>query len=375
MKRIFFLAIAIIFCGCSAKINPIHNVVPTNNIHFEQPQDLTKIKGIKRVAIFPPADYSSQQVFIKPIFWSENNLIVEELTNQLVSHNLQVAIQEDVNTLLVSCGIVKTVSAEHLRKNGKLSLADLYARNSNSLCTPEYELAHGKYCESIKEDLRDIIMKKYTDMSQTQSSQGATIPGAAKGLSKENIVKLGQTLGVDLIIRGRILQFGYKTKPSTNPASYGLIPLIIKPITGALFGFADQTYDKDLGIIDQAIAGYGVGYAVGGVLGKNASTGYFGGTALGGGIGAGLGILSALHNPKDVTNVIEIRLYAQDAKTGEILWSNRVGLEYVPDSWFAFDAKHPYNAFSKLTQKAISMLMADLFKERLEATESKHAPN
>ncbi|MDP3028883.1 MAG: hypothetical protein Q8O04_05215 [Deltaproteobacteria bacterium] len=364
MKKIFFLAIVLIFCGCSAKIATIHNLAPTSNIQFEQPQDLTKIRGIKRVAIFPLADYSSQQPFIKPVLWGEN-LITEELANHLVSHNLQVAVQEDVNTLLISCGIIKTVLADDLRKNDNASLADLYERSMNAPTTPEYELANGKYSDSIKKELRNIVQKKYANMSL--SAGESPIRGAAKGLSKENIVKLGQTLGVDLIIRGRILQFGYKIKPSSNPASYGLIPLIIKPITGVLFGFAGETYDTDLGIIDNTITGAGVGSVVGGALGKNASTHYWGGTVSGAGIGAGLGMLSALHNPKDMTNVIELRLYAQDAKTGKILWSNRVGLEYVPDSPLAFDARHPYTAFSELTQKAISMLMADLFKEPVEA--------
>jgi hypothetical protein len=64
------------------------------------------------------------------------------------------------------------------------------------------------------------------------------------------------------------------------------------------------------------------------------------------------------------SSVVQIRIYAQDAKSGDLFWSNRAEFEVRPGgSWFsaATDSKTLYE---RAVQEVISVLMADFFGER-----------
>src|SRR5919108_3539442 len=61
---------------------------------------------VYRVAIFPFADYSHQQSFIRPLEWGGNRTIIETLTDRFIAHGIAVALQEDLEALLVANGIM-----------------------------------------------------------------------------------------------------------------------------------------------------------------------------------------------------------------------------------------------------------------------------
>jgi hypothetical protein len=116
---------------------------------------------------------------------------------------------------------------------------------------------------------------------------GATMPAAGEpflqgitsGILQEKIIDIGRLLDVDLIIRGRILEYGMK--------------------------FAHR------------------------------------GTA-----------------------VVQLRVYAQDARTGELFWSNRAEIEVRDESasrWSPPDLKALFNS---ATREIVQVLMADFFGER-----------
>jgi flagellar motor protein MotB len=54
-------------------------------------------------------------------------------------------------------------------------------------------------------------------------------------------------------------------------------------------------------------------------------------------------------------------MYAQDVKTGNIIWSNRVETEFNPRTGMAFKSKHPKTMFDKNIQRGVRLLMDDLF--------------
>ena len=58
------------------------------------------------------------------------------------------------------------------------------------------------------------------------------------------------------------------------------------------------------------------------------------------------------------SSVLQIRLYAQDAKTGDLLWSNRAEVEYYP--LYTRDYKA---IFDLLVKQSVKELMQDLFDE------------
>src|SRR5688572_22585616 len=48
---------------------------------------------VYRVAIFPFADYSHQQSFIKPLEWGGNRTLIETMTDRFIAQGISVALQ------------------------------------------------------------------------------------------------------------------------------------------------------------------------------------------------------------------------------------------------------------------------------------------
>jgi hypothetical protein len=64
------------------------------------------------------------------------------------------------------------------------------------------------------------------------------------------------------------------------------------------------------------------------------------------------------------TSIVQIRLYAHDAKSGEVFWSNRGEFEVRhPESFYSPPAD-PKRLFERATRELIDALMADFFGER-----------
>ncbi|MCK5185783.1 MAG: hypothetical protein KAR43_01540, partial [Deltaproteobacteria bacterium] len=99
LLRLLLVVIFMIGCGGIKE-----NIAPseTPNVQNVAAENQVEIKGVRKVAIFPFADYSHQQDFIKEDIWGGNIRILEEVTDHFVAHGISVIVQEDVNTLLVN---------------------------------------------------------------------------------------------------------------------------------------------------------------------------------------------------------------------------------------------------------------------------------
>ncbi len=87
-----------------------------------------------------------------------------------------------------------------------------------------------------------------------------------------------------------------------------------------------------------------------------------------GAAGLALGTFSgwmASQHPKKAKRsaVVQVRLYAQNALNGDVLWTNRAEIEYTPKSNFAYDETHPKTMFDNAVKSGIKQLMDDFFKE------------
>jgi len=235
---------------------------------------------VNRVAIFPFADYSHQQPFVQALEWGGNRTIIETLTDHFITHGIGVALQDDLNALLVAHGIL------HLPRSAlpspDLSPQDQFAQRVYIPNTPEYELIWGMHDSVTREELQSIVLSQdYFKMGglTIRSESEPYLQGVTEGVPKDTIIELGRVLDVDLIIRGRILESGFT--PSDPQSS-----------------------------------------------------------------------------------VVQLRIYAQDARSGALFWSNRSEFEVRPSgSWFS-PAADPRTLYDRAVRDVISALMADFFGER-----------
>jgi hypothetical protein len=133
----------------------------------------------------------------------------------------------------------------------------------------------GMHDQAMRDELQGIVQTQdYFRMAGLtfHPSSEPILQGVTGGLSKEKLIEIGRMLDVDLIVRGRILEFGF------NPA-------------------------------------------------------------------------------RPTSSVVQLRVYAQDAKSGELFWSNRGEFEVTRS------ADHRA-LFDRATRELIDALMIDFFGER-----------
>ena len=363
------------------------SITPTStpNVKFIPADNTVEIRGIKRVAVMPFADYSHQQDSLITRDWGGNIKIVEEITDQLSSHGISVVIQEDINTLLVDNDIIRPIDKENYLLNGTFEQDN---SNDNSLITPENELENYQHSPTMQRELMKMISKK--ESKEKQKSKSPILQGATVGLTKDKIIEFGQILGADVIIRGRIIDYGYKDIGTINPLYRGIVPVLIDSVKDLLFGTA-SSYDYEADINDAKIENMLIGAAMGAAIGNNIVSGSTSTSssissgliarrttishrshddhmAEGAAIGAGAGWMASQHPKKAKRSaVVQVRVYAQDAATGDVLWTNRAEIEYTPKSNFAYNETHPKVMFDKAVKKGVEELMNSFFSNTTKA--------
>jgi hypothetical protein len=230
---------------------------------------------VYRVAIFPLADYSYQQSLTSPLSWGGNRRIIEALTDAFLAHGIAVALQDDVDGLLIADGI--TPPPSHQQAELPISPGEQFQQRVQIANTPEFELVSGLHDDVMRDELDKVVRgQEYLKGSGSvliRTPGEPMLQGLTSRLPTEKIIDLGRRLDVDLIVRGRIHEYGL------NPA-------------------------------------------------------------------------------RPETSVVQVRLYAQETKTGELIWSNRgeVQVSQAADVKFLID---------QATQALIDALMDDFFGERL----------
>jgi len=314
MKKFPFLILTMIAACCITSCGRTggtlqSNIEPTAtpNIRFYPAENNVLIQGIQRAAILPFADYSAQQEPIDYREWGGNIKIMEEIIDQLTTHGISVVIQEDINTLLVDNDIIKPIDEDYLIYG---SLESEYNNNAD-ISSPEYELKNFEHSPAMQEELEKIIegnkAKRAAKNSKSPKLQGATV-----GLTKDKIIEIGQILEADIIFRGRIIDYGYKDIGTNSPMHRGILPIAFTAVKEFLLGRSKE-YNQDSR--------------------KNA-------------------IRSA---------VVQIRIYAQDTSTGDMVWTNRAEIEYTPNSKSAYNDSHPKVMFDKAVKKGVDDLMGSFF--------------
>ncbi|MBW1750972.1 MAG: hypothetical protein JRJ37_09805 [Deltaproteobacteria bacterium] len=268
-------------------------------------------KGMTAV-ILPFADYSYADDLESA--HRRNMAISEALTDQLVASGFNLPIQEDVFHYLVNEEII--------------SIASYDEANTTSL---SYELQDDDWSGVMKDHI-----KYYIDAGNAGRNQTVAASPGTHGLTAQAVVKIGRKFGADYIIRGRILEFKTRQEHTWAPWKRGLLPFVVGSTNQAIFGFADSDKYDDWGhMITGATYGAIIGYNVQGPWGGSSSAAGAGAnTFLWGAVGVAAGHM-AKHGGRTDQAVVQMRIWVQDAYSGNVVWTNRVDVKVSPESVMA----------------------------------------
>jgi hypothetical protein len=328
MKRLRFLIVGVLafaLAGCG------HTVVQTLNV--PQGPVFNGVGKGRAMVILPFADYtyadslaSAHHRYLK---------ITESLTDRLTANGFTLPVQEDV--------------FQYLIEQNFISPAPYDSGSTNSLKT---ELA-GDWDGRMKEELsRYIQTQQNSDSNSTLTSPGT------HGLTPNSIRKIGSNFNADYIMRGRILEYKTRQEVSWAPWKKGIIPVVAGGSSQMLFGFArSDQYDEQ----DATVTGGILGAWAAGNQGWPAhnDTAIFGSAIEGNTVAWGVagGTLANMsHNSGKIDQaVVQLRIWVQEAATGNVVWTNRVQVQISPESVFA-DSQYDI-LFDQAVEKGVSTLI------------------
>ncbi|MFA5362753.1 MAG: hypothetical protein WC335_05845 [Candidatus Omnitrophota bacterium] len=316
------------------------------NTCLEPARGVNQVKA-SRVAIFPFADYSYRQEGAKPLLWGLNRKLLEDLTDEFVKRGIMVSIQEDTEGLLISEGIIKAFDPDEL--SGRIgsiagALGEEGRKPELSYIAPERELERTDHSEEMVAEVKKMVKEKKDrapdgrpdDQLLAQimniislDPREPLVNGVTASLSKEKIIDLGKKLDVDLIVRGRIIEAGTLDKAvSPSFSNQGVIPFMVSPIKNFFLGKGEKPVSLgyaekekyELGLLDS--------YSL-----KSRPTGR-------------------------EMSVLQVRVYLQDAGTGDLIWTGRAEASYNPDVF----KRYYKGMFDKVSKQVAVSLGGDLFR-------------
>lgn len=290
----------------------------------------------KKIVVLPFADYSYEEDADRA--FRRNIDIMDNLLSRLTEKGFRLPVQEDLLKYLSDNNIVKL--------NASLSGQPTRPGTIQSMLSDKES-----WSPAMKMELAQIA-----SLGQKQSD----LEGQAQRTALDNptLAKIAASFDADLIMRGRIIRFELDEENTWDPMKRGLLPVVFGGTSRALFGVTNsQTYDEYGSIL--------VGAAMGAAIGSQASIPYdsseklnperFNSMAWGLG-GAALGYMSSKGGHANQA-AVQIRLWVQDPKTAEVIWTNSVKVLVKPQTIFAETRE------DKLFDTAVAQAIAALTKD------------
>ncbi len=328
MNRLKYLItgiLALMLTGCG------QTVVETLNVPVEAGPD-ARGKGMTAV-ILPFADYSFGDSLASA--HRRNLKITETLTDNLVANGFGLPIQEDVFFYLVEQNIISLIPYEEA--------------NSASLTN---ELS-GDWSPQMKAEIKRYINQQLV----SKDNKVAASPGT-HGLNSMTVAKLGRKFHADYIIRGRVLEYKTRQEATWAPWKRGLLPVIAGGTAQVLYGFAgSEQYDEWNTMVSGgsvgAMVAHGGNYPFGDddIITGSSVSGNDVAWAL---LGAGMGRM-AYNSGRVDQAVVQLRIWVQEAATGNVVWTNRVRVQVSPETIFS-DAQYDL-LFDQAIEKGVSTLI------------------
>ena len=291
----------------------------------------------KTIVILPFADYTNADTLAAA--HRRDMAISESLTDRLVTNGFNLPIQEDVFAYMVDQSIISLVAYEQ--------------KNSVSL---NNELS-GEWSDVMKNQIRDYISEQQTQ----RDNQLAASPGT-HGLTEQTVAKIGRKFHADYIVRGRILEFRTRQEHTWAPWKRGVLPFISGTTNQIAFGFAStDQYDTWNNMIAGGTWGGIIGHNVNGPWDSDGGTSILGisggkdaNTILWGAVGALTGE-EAKNSGRVDQAVVQMRIWIQEAATGNVVWTNRIDVKVSPESVLA--DKQYDTLFNQAIEKGVSTLI------------------
>lgn len=309
MDRLKYLLVgilALVLSGCGQTVQQTLNVAhgPSYNAPGSG----------KTIVVLPFADYSQSNMESAR---RRNMALTESLTDRLVSNGFGLPIQEDVVEYLVQQKIIQLSSYE--------------TANTTSLAV---ELQND-WSDMMKEQIQH-----YKSQVEIEASQRAQTTAGVHGLNTKTVAKIGRHFNADYILRGRILEFKTRQEASWLPWKKGFLPFVVGGTSRIFHGFASSDeYDER----NESITG---ALLTGSLAFNYASWPWHDGKTLFGMAGnsmnavvwgtAGYGLGKVTHTSGKVDQAaVQMRIWVQEAATGNVVWTNRVRVLVSPESIFA----------------------------------------
>jgi len=326
-KFALYLLSAVLLMGCG------QTVVET--LHVPDSSHRNAAGKGQTVIILPFADYTSAEDLAGA--YRRNLSVTEALTDRLVANGFSMAIQEDVFGYLVDENIISVVNYE--------------GNNTESLTA---ELG-GDWSDVMQNELQ-----RYIQLQKMPSGKSVSGSPGTHAVTPNAIAKMGRRFNADYIVRGRILEYKTRQEATWAPWKKGVLPFVNGGTNRVLNGFASSdAYDER----NEALTGM----LIGGIMGYNYATWpwnegqtFFGmadgssNTVTWAGVGAGLGMVSHSSGKVDQA-AVQLRVWVQEAATGNVIWTNRVRVLVSPQTVFA--DKQYDTLFNKAIEKGVDALV------------------
>ncbi len=288
----------------------------------------------RSIVVLPFADYSEGDIASAQ---RRSMLIAESFADKLNACGFSMPIGEDVFAWLVKEGVINLAGDN----TADTSSLDNEIGNSDWSDTMRSEIV--RYREKVKEDT---------------AKAAASTPGV-HSLTKARLAKLGRHFKADYVVRGRILEFKTRDEARWEPWKKGVLPFVYGGTNRILNGFANS---EDYDARNEGFAGAFMG---GLLTHKNAHWPWKGDrTILGMTNGSANTITWMLasyaygsqvtHNSRMEQAVVQMRVWVQEAASGNVVWTNRIRVAVAPESVLA-DRQYDL-LFNKAIEKAVTTL-------------------
>ncbi len=309
MDRLKYLLIgilALVLSGCGQTVQQTLNV--PHGPSYNAPG------SGKTIVVLPFSDYSQSNLESAR---RRNMALTESLTDRLISNGFGLPIQEDVVDYLVKENIIQLSSYE--------------TADTTSLA---FELQND-WSDVMKNQIRH-----YKSQVEVEASQKAQVTAGVHGLTSKTVAKVGRHFNADYILRGRILEFKTRQEPSWLPWKKGFLPFVVGGSNRILHGFAssDEYDERNESITGALMVGslafnysswpWADGKTLFGMSGNSMNTVVWG--------TAGYGLGKVTHTSGQIDQAaVQMRIWVQEAATGNVVWTNRVRVLVSPESIFA----------------------------------------
>ncbi len=288
----------------------------------------------RSIVVLPFADYSEGNIDSAQ---RRSMMIAESFADKLGGYGFSMPIGEDVFAWLVKENVISLVNGE--------------AADTMSL---DDEIANPDWSSTMRAEI-----VRYRKKVEEDSAKVAGVTPGVHSLTQSMVARLGRHFKADYVVRGRILEFKTRDEARWEPWKKGILPFVYGSTNRIFNGFASsESYDaRNEGL---------TGAFMGGLLThKDAQWPWDGDKSFLGMTDGSANTITWMvanyafgsqvtHNTGMDQAVVQMRVWVQEAASGNVVWSNRVRVAVSPESVLA---DNQYDLlFNKAIEKAVSTL-------------------